>query len=797
MKTRMNQSKNVEIPEKTRLDALKNRDGRTKGKPPHENTTGLIVTLEKRTRGRPRNITDTTTEASQVGVQRISTRNPQKYSKIQELMLSTGDIAEDMELSEKRKGRSAVSKDDTATELNKGERRENVEVIKRGRGRPIGSTKKKTSVKQRPHITDTLDGNKSTSPPARNREKGRAKKKTSGEPQPRRLSMRVRKINADSQVVAEEKAKEETNVEKNMATNAKKNLKEAVNTTKPSQEKRRLAEKRKMMVSFINITEEINHGGNSEEEAMLMAKKRRGRPRKGRTDVVENSQQIPQEVCCPGVKCEESVDKDSLSQTDAQTSQGPEWKQHPIHTEDVVVPQDSNVVTQWVLDDSSETQQLDFQQVLLKELSEFKSQMTRELEATRGEVREGAELVRSAIAGVSAEIHRLGLILQPLVNVLSTANLYTQQSTCAPVTSLLCPQQDIPSEDTTQPPTPPIDTSSSPNGETSSFHIPSHDTEVASSTKSLPVEPCLVKKEDPSESDQPCAYQSETIVSLQEDQSAAQSLFLPHLDSPKVVSARSFHRTSPDLSADVPDTITHSNSTYLHTSSVDHHEVISDVTHTILLSDQVVCTVSSSGSPQEPPSSVTSHNITDKSYPSEPISFSVSPDRYSPASTTALYFNQDQSTIESTKSSIVHIENLCPTYSKIGHLSSDQCLENAGPPLAGSKTLLCQTEDPSMTVLAAPFVTLPQSFISSSALMSVDQPIDFEGDSSKQNSFQLPQNFTELSHSAEVPVFAQPTCPLSQVCAQIPQVPPISLLSHTPLLQPERDFTQMLQGATD
>ncbi|XP_075692632.1 uncharacterized protein LOC142659935 [Rhinoderma darwinii] len=825
----MNKSKNVdksvEIPCKTRQDGLpKSRDRRimTLVRPPRDKTTGSIVTPERRGRPtlsrpgngdvlnkealeRPCTNIDQSIEASEKRKQRSCPRSPRKSSKNEELMSSPGDSSEDVEIPEKQERRRPfLRKDGTVNLLRKGERgREEAElIIKRSRGRPLGSTRNKIQTRLRPFNTDslTLDDNEpSTTFPTQKRGRGR----------PRRTKLLIdqtldeskKKINKNDRIMAKGKTRlgKETRARKNVTKETVKNVEEAilgVKKTMPLLERSRQGEKRKMMVSLTDIIGEIKDDNESTEDAM-MEKKQRGQPKKYESEI-EIGGQLPDEGHCVTVKCEEAINEDSLPQTDAQPSQDPEWVKEPVHGEDVVDSQDTSSVTQWVQPPRSHgSEHLDFQQVLLEELSEFRSQLTRELEAVRGEVREGAELVRSAIAGVSAEIQRLGLILHPLVNFFSAMNLSAQESNCSPMTALFCPQQGGPPEgttDTPQPSTQSIDTSTSPNGETSSFCVSSHDL----SGESLPVKSRLVKKEDLLDGDRPCTYQTQTINSLQEDNS-----FLPHLDSPKLLSTRSFHKTTspdiPDVCADVPDTRTHL------TNSVDRHEVNSAVTDTFLLSDQKAGAICSSGSSCES-SPVTSHNVLDRSYLSKSISFSVPPDRYSPASTSALYYNQDQSTIRSPHENSFQLNPTnplqSPDYSERGHhlamphtQSSGHSLENVGPPLAESDTLLCQVVD--MPGLTTPFVTLPQSFTGNPCLMSVDQSVDFEGNSSKQDSFQLSQDFPEISHSSEVPVFAQSTCSLSQACAQMPQPPPISILSHTALLQSERDFAQMLQGASD
>ncbi|XP_040298577.1 origin recognition complex subunit 4-like [Bufo bufo] len=439
----------MENPEKTRHDGLaKSLDESVVAqvKPPHDSSTGPVAASGKRRRGRPPlsrhdkvdvpilerlyNNVQQSVEASEEGEQTCPPRTPQRSSRNEEMMIVTGDQAENVGGSEKRRrGRPSQSK--TGTVLKKEKKEDTGVLIKRGRGRPHGSTKK------------FVDGEPSASFQAEKKGRGRPRKtqlllldQNSHVPQLQVLTMKVRKTNKDAHLRVHKR--EETK------------------------------------------------------------ERKRGRPKKCQTAIVENGEQMPH--VCHGFSVEKAMDEDYLPQTDAQTYQDSEWEKNHIRTRDVVVSHDTSSEAYFVLEDSSSahpprTKHPHFQQAVLTELSEFRSQVTEELATTRLNVVEGAELVRSAIAGVSAQIHQLGLILQSLVNVFSAADLFSQQSSCAHVTSLLSPRQDFPPEVATDTPQPLADTSANINGEILSFRIPSHDTQVESSSNTT-LDPCLLKKED-------------------------------------------------------------------------------------------------------------------------------------------------------------------------------------------------------------------------------------------------------------------------------------------------------------
>ncbi|XP_053328772.1 uncharacterized protein LOC128502851 [Spea bombifrons] len=141
-------------------------------------------------------------------------------------------------------------------------------------------------------------------------------------------------------------------------------------------------------------------------------------------------------------------------------SQYPGWETDPAPVSWVpggAIDESANTVTHWVVEEPQGPQQCpvhaegheqhEFREDLLRGLAELRYQLTRELAAARGEMREGAELVRTAIDGVSAEIRRLCLLLQPLITMLTSGNGTRPQQSSSPASSTLRPQQDTPSND--------------------------------------------------------------------------------------------------------------------------------------------------------------------------------------------------------------------------------------------------------------------------------------------------------------------------------------------------------------
>ncbi|XP_077340832.1 uncharacterized protein LOC143985310 [Lithobates pipiens] len=209
----------------------------------------------------------------------------------------------------------------------------------------------------------------------------------------------------------------------------------------------------------------------------------------------------------------------------------PEWSPETAECADNTL--DDNSMSQWVVEDSTVSQvsqsqylgelapeQLDYQEELLKELADFKSQLKNELAATRAEIREGAQMMRSAISGVSAEIHRLGQILQPLVNAITAGNLSQQGH---PVAFEPRPPQDTPPDDSvnfTQP---------SAHSKTSF----SHQNTVFAHPHKLPndgptEEVSSVKMEDAKDSLQSCNHQAQSALSTQVDSPTAPTMLGPH-----------------------------------------------------------------------------------------------------------------------------------------------------------------------------------------------------------------------------------------------------------------------------
>ncbi|XP_068105437.1 uncharacterized protein [Hyperolius riggenbachi] len=191
-------------------------------------------------------------------------------------------------------------------------------------------------------------------------------------------------------------------------------------------------------------------------------------------------------------------------------------------------------VTHWVVENSADSQvpqqsplpaqsapeQSCYRDDFLQELSNFKCQLINELASTRAEIREGAQLVRSAIAGVSAEIHRLGQILQPLVSVITGGSLPWQDPLLGFVPR---PQQDTPPDDTMDVMEPSVQGNTSFSQQDQVF-ASLHSTPTNRSTG----EACLVKTEDASTSPPPCIHQAQSAVSTQVDLSTDPTLDLSH-----------------------------------------------------------------------------------------------------------------------------------------------------------------------------------------------------------------------------------------------------------------------------
>ncbi|KAM8952784.1 uncharacterized protein RCH25_043501 [Pelodytes ibericus] len=192
---------------------------------------------------------------------------------------------------------------------------------------------------------------------------------------------------------------------------------------------------------------------------------------------------------------------------ETQGSQYPDWGTEPpqmtwVHGE-VMDSSDSNTVTHWVVEEPQAPrppiyteepliEQSEFREDLLRGLADFRYQLTREIAAARGEMREGAELVRSAIDGVAAEIRRLGLLLQPLVTALTSGNVQRPQQNTPPLGTMLRPPQDTPPDD---PPAVPQQTTQSTNPinlpQQSSFPLTHHSQLGTSPGNTQNTSPCI------------------------------------------------------------------------------------------------------------------------------------------------------------------------------------------------------------------------------------------------------------------------------------------------------------------
>lgn len=231
----------------------------------------------------------------------------------------------------------------------------------------------------------------------------------------------------------------------------------------------------------------------------------------------------------------------------------PEWSPEAAECADNTL--DDNSMSQWVVEDSTVSQvsqsqylgelapeQLDYQEELLKELADFKSQLKNELAATRAEIREGAQMMRSAISGVSAEIHRLGQILQPLVNAITASNVSQQGH---PVAFEPRPPQDTPPDDGvnfTQP---------SEHSKTSF----SHQNTVFAHPHKLPndgptEEVSSVKMEDAKDSLQSCNHQAQSALSTQVDSPTAPIMLGPH--QLNLCQSKSTSSVTPNSSTSIP-----------------------------------------------------------------------------------------------------------------------------------------------------------------------------------------------------------------------------------------------------
>ncbi|XP_053577853.1 uncharacterized protein LOC128667018 isoform X2 [Bombina bombina] len=221
--------------------------------------------------------------------------------------------------------------------------------------------------------------------------------------------------------------------------------------------------------------------------AVILQKKGRGRPKKipdGERKPGQESQatnlpprDVPKETSW-GIEVEMTDEEPIHDQTQYQN-----WEEQQAHVRMEEPEVDKESVTHWVVDDPSPSfsqpvyaetptiEQHEFQEDLLHSLADFRFQLTRELAAMRLEMREGAELVRGAIAGVSSEICRLRLLLQPLVTMLTASNILRPQENLSVVNSILHPQENIqlvnpllrPQQDT-----PPSDSLGSPHEDTPS-----------------------------------------------------------------------------------------------------------------------------------------------------------------------------------------------------------------------------------------------------------------------------------------------------------------------------------------
>ncbi|XP_075042518.1 uncharacterized protein LOC142101950 [Mixophyes fleayi] len=543
--------------------------------------------------------------------------------------------------------------------------------------------------------------------------------------------------------------------------------------------------------------------------------------------------QIPQEAHCPSVEPQSSLESEETVNEEVPTYQYSQWETKPAHThtvwtaDDGVESLDSNSVTQFVVGEPTAPQpsqsqyskgpvpeQLNFQQDLLRGLSDFRCQLTRELAATRGEVRDGAECVRSAIAGVSAEIHRLGLILQPLVNVITTGNLFCRPPNYAPMTSMLHPQQETPPDDTMDVPQSSMrqkNPFANRHEDTPLDHLTPRDTPTDCSTESLPEVISLVKTEDPMDNPQPCTYQAQSIVSLQVDTSIAQPLLLPHHDIPSVFSMRSSRKVTtsviPDFCMNIP-----------HVNSLDSRQEDCSSTHSALLSDHKAPTADSL---RPPPPVSTSANHDDF--------MDNSPQRHSPPIISVLHYDNDKSSACSLGSpdedsspakpivcrsqnpfpinsqehpemgtNSVHRPCMSPTHSHgSSQVDIDRVLDCSS---IESNTVLCQTQDVSAPNLTTPPVTVPDPSTDNSPLTALDQAVNLEGICLKDTLSKSSAEFSEMPHTTEVCTFPQSVCSQPKMLPEsvfTSQTPPTSPLASTTLLQMDGEVSPMLQSVAD
>ncbi|XP_063794341.1 uncharacterized protein LOC134949595 isoform X2 [Pseudophryne corroboree] len=485
----------------------------------------------------------------------------------------------------------------------------------------------------------------------------------------------------------------------------------------------------------------------------------------------------------------------------------PEWDTKPAQTvwttEEGAESLDSSSVTQFVVGESLTPQpsqpplpaEPNVQEDLLRELSAFRCQLTKELTATRVEVREGAELVRSAIAGVSAEINRLGLILQPLVNVLSAGNLFCRPTNFSTMTSLLHPQQDTPPDDT-------VDVPQSSTLQKNSFacrpeknpfnHLTPRDTPTECSTESLPEIISPVKTEDLTDNLQPCAYQAKSIVSLQVAKPITQSSFLPKHDIRKACSINSSPKlapsTIPDFSENIPPPNMH------HVNTLDCLQENSASTHSVLFSDHEAPFADSLAPAPEVASPASHGDVMDSSS-----------QRDSPPIISAPHDNHDKSTMCSTGSPL---EDSSPSR------STDCCTQDLSPPNSemahperdtDSVHHQCSSpenaEDASVPNVSSSPVNLPGSSTGDSLVMTQDQEeMNLEEISLKETLSKSSQDVSELSHTAETCAVPQSVCAQPTICTKMllnfdvaSQSPPTSPLACASLLAMDGEVPPILQ----
>lgn len=237
--------------------------------------------------------------------------------------------------------------------------------------------------------------------------------------------------------------------------------------------------------------------------------------------------QIRQEASSPSVDLHGDWVNGEMMNKDEDPEQRTEYH-HPYWVTKTMAPQwtpetaeyaddsmDNNSMSQWAVENTaisqvpqylgeSASEQLNYQEDLLQGLADFKTQLVNELAATRAEIREGAQLLRSAISAVSSEIHQLGQILQPLVSVV-TSSIVSQPGNPAAFVSR--PPQDTPPDDRVNNNLPSRITTSSPLQDKACGHS------VKSPTGSLSDEICVVKMEDAMDS----SHEEQSAVSSIED----------------------------------------------------------------------------------------------------------------------------------------------------------------------------------------------------------------------------------------------------------------------------------------